>query len=150
MRKVLIGLGILSSAVLTAQAVRGPEMGIGPETRNAFMDESVRLERPFGKVVTYEGPLLSWSGDWDPVGRTFQSKKIPFVKPDDSGDDPEPILARMLDAYRRQTDGPRFKSSLRGGASTSFRPRSTMRTAGSSKPKTHSMPKSLFRRKSVP
>jgi hypothetical protein len=103
--ELLIGLGILSSAILAAQAVRSPESISSPRP---LADEARRVQRLFGKVVTYEDPLWRWSGDSEPKGQGFLLKYLSFVRPADSGDDPQLILNRTLDEYHRQTNGPRF------------------------------------------
>jgi hypothetical protein len=81
-------------------------------------DAAWQLEHLYGKVVTYEEPVLTWSGElWPNNGNHPDAKwglsaaPLGFTMPADTGI--EPNLAKVLDetlqAYHRQTTGTRFK-----------------------------------------
>ncbi len=76
------------------------------------------LEQMYIKPVTYEDPILNWSGDIDQVPNSLGEKlKIPKrrsismpseVHPRQTATLDAALLNRVLDAYNKQTDGPRF------------------------------------------
>jgi hypothetical protein len=81
-------------------------------------DAAWQLQHLYGKVVTYEEPVLTWSGDlWPNNGRdpslkwAVSAAPLSFTMPADTGI--EPNLAKVLDetlqAYHQQTTGTRFK-----------------------------------------
>jgi len=80
------------------------------------------LGQMYQKPVSYEGPLdLPWDGDIDLVpvanGRIARiPKRGKFVIPDDVTPDKnkqldEGVLEKILEAYQKQIDGPKFKIS---------------------------------------
>jgi hypothetical protein len=74
--------------------------------------EADRLQRIYGKPVTYEDPLWAWREE---ISRFGWPKDLAFRRPIDSDSDPTPegasqkMLAQTLDAYHQQTLGPRFQ-----------------------------------------
>jgi len=74
-----------------------------------------RLERSTGRVISYEDPILAWSGDLDPTPYTQRQylfpRKLSFTAPPELTSEPNlgVALARTLDAYHHQTSGTRFR-----------------------------------------
>jgi hypothetical protein len=77
------------------------------------------LEHMYLKPVTYEDPILSWSGDIGQVpngiGKMLNiPKRRSFEMPIEAHPSKTPtldvgLLKRVVDAYQDQTDGPRFR-----------------------------------------
>jgi hypothetical protein len=102
---VLLALGGACS-MLPAQIARGPEP---VSAARPLLNEAVRLQRQFGKAITYEDAVWRWSGDVETNQRGGTlPKSLSYVRPADVGEDPGLILASSLAAYHQQTDGPRF------------------------------------------
>jgi hypothetical protein len=77
-------------------------------------DASVRLQETYGKVVTYEEPVLSWRGELEAVPG-HKGLMMPathsFVMPAESGPgtDFASALENAIAAYHQQTSGTRFQ-----------------------------------------
>jgi len=77
------------------------------------------LSQIYSIPVTYEDPILNWSGDMDQVpigiGKMHNiPKRMTFTMPIEALPSKTPtldvgLLQRVADAYQEQTDGPRFK-----------------------------------------
>ena len=101
-----------------------------------LVDASEILQAMYGKVVTYEEPLLTWRGDLevqggrDPEGKWNLFPRIQaFVMPavDRSGTDLASALEQTIAAYHQQSSGTRFRVlSSTFGTLCPFK--STMRT----------------------
>jgi hypothetical protein len=80
------------------------------------------LEEMYLKPVTYEDPILNWSGDIDEVPNAMGEKlRIPkrgnFTMPLEANPRKNPVLDEVLlrkivNAYQEQTDGPRFRITI--------------------------------------
>jgi hypothetical protein len=102
----LVLLGNARSQTLTVSSI--PVAGIRP-----LADASVLLQEQYGKVVTYEEPILVWrdelAGDpsikWD-----LSPKTRSFVMPQ-AGSVPDlaAMLQKTIEAYHQQISGTRFK-----------------------------------------
>ena len=73
--------------------------------------EAMRLQKAYGKVITYEDPVWAWRGEMRPFGPNFSPLPLSFTRPAevDSEPDAETALRKTLDAYHQQTAGPRFQ-----------------------------------------
>jgi hypothetical protein len=77
------------------------------------------LEQMYVKPVTYEDPVLSWSGDTSQVPNSVGKmlaipKRGKFTMPVEANPYKTPtldieLLEKVVDAYQKQTDGPRFR-----------------------------------------
>src|SRR5262245_36353247 len=80
-------------------------------------DVARRLQEPYGKVVTYEEPVLTWRGEREAMpGRNPDGKSELFPKmqtffmPESRPDaDLASVLENTIAAYHQQTSGTRFK-----------------------------------------
>jgi len=81
------------------------------------------LEQIYQKPVTYEGPIdLEWDGDVDLVPGAGErlvrvSKRAKFIIPDEVKPEKNKqldagLLEKVIEAYEKQIDGPKFKISL--------------------------------------
>ncbi len=85
-------------------------------TRRPLVEAANLLENRYLKPITYEDPIWAWSGDVEPiaVARGLYPKEMTFTLPIDLNASQLPVLDasllnKVLDAYHRQTDGPRFE-----------------------------------------
>jgi hypothetical protein len=84
-----------------------------------LVDASRRLQETYGKVVTYEEPVLTWRGELEgEPNRNPETKwglfpKVQgFVMPESRPDiDLATILEKTIAAYHQQTTGTRFRLS---------------------------------------
>ncbi len=80
-------------------------------------DVSVQFQEWRGKVVTYEEPLLTWSGDLHEIpgksgtkGYLYPKEQAFLMPPEaESESDPGVALNKTLEAYHQQTRGTRFQ-----------------------------------------
>ena len=80
-------------------------------------DATARLREVRGKIITYEEPILVWSGDLQtalvgPLNREYFYGRIQsFSIPPDVASEPDLALAlrKTIEAYHQQTSGTRFQ-----------------------------------------
>ena len=78
-------------------------------------EAALRLEERYGKVVTYEEPLLTWRGELQALpGRDPEAKQVLFPKPQsftmpEMGPDLGNALKDTMAAYHQATSGIRFQ-----------------------------------------
>src|SRR5579863_9065895 len=86
-------------------------------TNRPLAEAADLLQHIYGKVITYEDPILVWDGDLTPSGRNATGrhgvgpKALSFRMPAETGSEPDvsAVLAKTLAGYHQQTDGPRFQ-----------------------------------------
>jgi hypothetical protein len=95
----------------SAAGVRAPIVDARP-----LAEASIRLQEVSGKIVTYEEPILTWSGDLEELpGKSgskgyLYPKSQSFIMPEvPSVPDLASALNQVLDAYHKQTSGTRFQ-----------------------------------------
>src|SRR5579863_9274888 len=96
-----------------SQTLRPPDP-LAPRPRDRAWSEVMdRLLTTYGKVITFEDPLLNWTGDLVDSGNNRETgpKQFYFDLPSEIGSEPDlgVVLAKTLAAYHQQTDGPRFQ-----------------------------------------
>ena len=118
---VLQSLGVVILAAVAGAQEPGQLATKGPtsiNSRRPLADAAWLLEHLYGKVVTYEEPVLTWSGELEPQnGRdpslkwSIAAKPQAFIMPADTGIEPDvaKVLDETLQAYHQQTTVTHFK-----------------------------------------
>lgn len=124
-RLTVIFLGILIAAHFTilsifyAENVFAQSPRIIEKRARPLADAAELLQKQYGIPITYEDPILKWSGDIErtqyPTGTwRILPKSRSFSIPIEATSNFTPLLDsellnKVIDAYHMQTDGPRFK-----------------------------------------
>jgi hypothetical protein len=125
MKDVISVCALLAASVIAMQrpstVAKQEQMPTGSSvvtSTRPLADASEILQATYGKVVTYEEPILTWRGDLeaeggrDPEGKwNLIPKMHAFVMPavDRSGADLASALEQTIAAYHQQTSGTRFQ-----------------------------------------
>jgi hypothetical protein len=108
-----------------------------------LVDASRRLQEIYGKVVTYEEPVLTWRGELEavPGRRSLFPSTHSFVIPVESGPgtDLASVLENTIAAYHQQTSRTAFSYCLRHWVITLCQYRFTMRMDGLYRPPARSI-----------
>jgi hypothetical protein len=80
-------------------------------------EASILLQERYGKVVTYEEPILTWSGELEEIpGKSgtkgyLYAKRQGFLMPSEAGQESDLalVLKETLSSYHQQTTGTRFQ-----------------------------------------
>jgi hypothetical protein len=108
-------------AGLYAQQEQQVELQLVPQTMRGISlisDIAQRFQPIYATSITYEAPLLEWSGDLMPAGRGdgtgtygLTPKELSFQMPVDTkiDIDARTALEKTIDAYNRQSGGPQYK-----------------------------------------
>lgn len=108
----LVLLSWTGSPAQPAAPARAPLVSPRP-----LADVSVQFQEWRGKIVTYEEPLLTWSGDLHEIpGKSgtkgyLYPKEQAFLMPPEAESEPDlgVALNKTLEAYHQQTTGTRFQ-----------------------------------------
>ena len=122
MKRIWFQVGMTAMALLGGIECLAQLPAKGPRrinSRRPLADAANVLRHLYGKIITYEEPVLVWDGDLEPLNAKMDptqkwavaAKRQAFTTPQDTGT--EPNLALMLDetlkAFHQQTPGTRFK-----------------------------------------
>lgn len=110
---------IFADGAILAQTTESSNSRMISKRARPLEDAAVLLQAEYGMPITYEDPILIWREDLESVqyakGKTgLQPKPLSFSMPVDVDPGRNPklddwLLGKVLDAYHRQTDGPRFR-----------------------------------------
>jgi hypothetical protein len=107
---------VLLSLAPVGSAQSADRIQLSPPSPRPLADESERFQESRGKIVTYEEPILTWSGDLVEAdvssNRGYLSPKPhAFFRPPDATSEPNLTLAlnKTLEAYHHEASGPRFQ-----------------------------------------
>ncbi len=115
-----VSAGIMLTAIGAAQ-MPSPIPTAGPTpiaSRRPLADAADVLKHLYGKIITYEEPVLTWRGELEPQnGRdpsqkwAIAAKTLAFTMPSETGFEPNVgvLLERTLQEYHQQTAGTRFR-----------------------------------------
>jgi len=99
----------------SARSQEGPRKSV--VAVRPLAEASILLEERYGKVVTYEEPVLTWGGELEEIpGKSgtkgyLYAKPQGFLMPSEAGQGSDLALAlqKTLSAYHQQTTGTRFQ-----------------------------------------
>ncbi len=121
MKRISISIACFAFVVVGVIFGQVPVPFPGPtpiSSTRPLSDASALLRHLYGKVVTYEEPVLVWPGDLTPMGKrdpgakwALRPQPQSFIMPAETGVEPNLplVIDKMLQAFHQATVGTRFQ-----------------------------------------